>query len=71
MATDPICGMTVNPESAAGNYLHNGQSYYFCSQHCLAKFKEEPGKVPEIGRSRTERARSRAFTRARDLALAH
>jgi Cu+-exporting ATPase len=46
MATDPICGMTV-PEHAAGNYLHNGQSYYFCSQHCLAKFKENPEKLLE------------------------
>lgn len=44
MATDPICGMTVNPERAAGNYPHNGQTYYFCSQHCLAKFKEDPEK---------------------------
>jgi P-type Cu+ transporter len=42
MATDPICGMTVIPQSAAGNYVHNGERYYFCSQHCLAKFKEDP-----------------------------
>ena len=47
MATDPICGMTVNPQSAAGNYVHNGERYYFCSQHCLAKFKEDPEKFLE------------------------
>jgi Cu+-exporting ATPase len=42
--TDPICGMNVEPERAAGSYAHNGQTYYFCSQHCLAKFKEDPEK---------------------------
>src|SRR5690242_20083871 len=42
--TDPICGMTVEPERAAGNYSYDGQTYYFCSGHCLAKFKEEPAR---------------------------
>ncbi|MEA2658927.1 MAG: P-type Cu+ transporter [Candidatus Binatota bacterium] len=42
--TDPICGMNVDPERAAGSYAHNGQTYYFCSQHCLAKFKDDPEK---------------------------
>ncbi|MGZ8434492.1 MAG: heavy metal translocating P-type ATPase [Candidatus Binatia bacterium] len=41
---DPICGMNVEPKSAAGSYVHSGQTYYFCSQHCLAKFKEDPEK---------------------------
>ena len=41
---DPICGMTVAPERAAGSYAYNGQNYYFCSQHCLTKFKEDPEK---------------------------
>jgi P-type Cu+ transporter len=42
MATDPICGMTVDPESAARKHEYNGHTYYFCSQHCLAKFREDP-----------------------------
>ncbi len=41
---DPICGMTVEPGNAAGKHVYNGQTYYFCSQHCLAKFKEDPEK---------------------------
>jgi Cu+-exporting ATPase len=36
--------MNVEPERAAGSHTHNGQTYYFCSQHCLAKFKEQPEK---------------------------
>jgi Cu+-exporting ATPase len=42
--TDPICGMTVAPERAAGRHFYNGQTYYFCSQHCLAEFKRDPEK---------------------------
>jgi Cu+-exporting ATPase len=36
--------MTVDPARAAGRHEHNDRTYYFCSQHCLAKFKEDPDK---------------------------
>ena len=39
---DPVCGMTVNPEDAAGSYDYNGRTYYFCSTHCVQKFREDP-----------------------------
>jgi Cu+-exporting ATPase len=39
---DPVCGMPVNPESAAGSYEHESKPYYFCSTHCLHKFGEDP-----------------------------
>ena len=38
---DLICGMTVNPESAAGKYEYEGTTYYFCSKGCLNKFTAE------------------------------
>ena len=41
---DPICGMEVEPRSAAGKHVYNGQTHYFCSHQCLAKFKEDPEK---------------------------
>lgn len=41
---DPVCGMTVDPKSAAASYEHEGQTYYFCSAHCLKKFTDEPEK---------------------------
>jgi Cu+-exporting ATPase len=47
MATDPICGMTVDPNGAAGKHDYHGQTYYFCSQHCVDKFKENPAKYVE------------------------
>jgi Cu+-exporting ATPase len=56
MATDPICGMTVDPNSAAGSYEHNGQTYYFCSQHCVAKFKENPATYVKVNQASGERS---------------
>ncbi|MEE9219638.1 MAG: heavy metal translocating P-type ATPase [Acidobacteriota bacterium] len=41
-ARDPVCGMSVNPGSAAGRHEHGGQTYYFCSTHCLNKFASDP-----------------------------
>ncbi len=42
--TDPVCGMTVDPATAAGSVTRNGTTYFFCSRHCLAKFAAEPAK---------------------------
>ena len=28
VAIDPVCGMTVDPETAAGSYEYEGQTYY-------------------------------------------
>jgi YHS domain-containing protein len=33
--TDPVCGMTVDPATAARQAVHGGRTYYFCSTHCL------------------------------------
>jgi Cu+-exporting ATPase len=41
-AIDPVCGMTVQPEKAAGSFAYEGRAYYFCSKHCLNKFKTDP-----------------------------
>ena len=41
-ALDPVCGMTVDPDRAAGSYEYKGQTYYFCSTHCLHRFRENP-----------------------------
>ncbi len=44
MHKDPVCGMTVIPEQAAGQVGHEGKTYYFCSKGCAAKFEKEPQK---------------------------
>jgi len=42
---DPVCGMVVTPEKAAGHAEYQGQTYYFCSLHCLEKFKANPQQL--------------------------
>jgi P-type Cu+ transporter len=37
MKTDPICGMTVD-EATALHAERDGQTFYFCSEHCRKKF---------------------------------
>jgi P-type Cu+ transporter len=44
LARDPVCGMDVVPESAAGSLQHDGRTIYFCSRHCLERFKADPAR---------------------------
>jgi Cu+-exporting ATPase len=39
---DPVCGMTVEPTSAAASRLHEGTTYYFCSTYCAEEFDANP-----------------------------
>ncbi|MDQ3486222.1 MAG: cadmium-translocating P-type ATPase [Acidobacteriota bacterium] len=41
---DPVCGMTINPATAAGKHDHDGTTYYFCNPGCLTRFKADPEK---------------------------
>nr|WP_269454213.1 heavy metal translocating P-type ATPase [Sorangium cellulosum] len=52
-AKDPVCGMTVSPETVAGRHEHGGRTYFFCSERCLAKFRAEPEKYAPV-QARTE-----------------
>jgi len=55
---DPVCGMWVNPETAADSHAYRGQTYYFCRTQCRAQFEadpdrylgiREPPEVPDSG----------------------
>ena len=64
---DPICGMTVNPATAAGSFNHEGKNYYFCSAGCLQKFIAQSQGVPaggfvKIGRAEKESVRHGEMT---------
>lgn len=39
---DPVCGMMVDPLSAAGQYVHAGTTYYFCHPRCEDRFRGDP-----------------------------
>ena len=41
MATDPVCGMSIERERAAARLEQEGQTYYFCSRGCRREFEEQ------------------------------
>lgn len=41
---DPVCGMNISPDKAAGKYEYKGSTWYFCSNNCLNKFTADPEK---------------------------
>jgi Cu+-exporting ATPase len=42
MATDPVCGMTVDPHAGKPAESFGGRRYFFCSEGCRKKFAAEP-----------------------------
>jgi Cu+-exporting ATPase len=42
MTKDPVCGMDVQPEQAAGQSEFKGRTYYFCCPACKQKFDQDP-----------------------------
>ncbi|MCE9565874.1 MAG: cadmium-translocating P-type ATPase [Planctomycetes bacterium] len=42
--TDPVCGMRVDPATAAGSSEWDGKMYHFCSDACKTKFDADPAK---------------------------
>jgi len=49
---DPVCGMTISEDDAAGSSEYGGTTYSFCSPSCKTKFDANPaayasGKRPE------------------------
>ncbi len=47
LVKDPVCGMMVDPAHAAGKFVYNDKSYYFCNPSCLSRFQAEPEKYLE------------------------
>jgi Cu+-exporting ATPase len=46
-AIDPVCGMEVDPATAAGESEHQGTTYYFCSPGCKRQFEKDPQRFVE------------------------
>lgn len=44
MVVDPVCGMEIDPKTAAGKSEFQGQTYYFCSLGCKRDFDKDPAK---------------------------
>ena len=41
---DPVCGMDIDPATAAGKSEYKGQTYYFCCPGCKRSFDQNPEK---------------------------
>ena len=43
---DPVCGMSIDPNRAKHQLEYGGESVFFCSAGCLAKFRADPARYP-------------------------
>jgi len=48
---DPVCGMTVEPESAAAKREYAGKTYHFCNPGCAKAFDRTPEAFVDATRS--------------------
>lgn len=53
---DPVCGMSINLDKAAGKYEYKGSTWYFCSNNCLNKFIAEPEKYTNSQEKKDEKS---------------
>jgi Cu+-exporting ATPase len=44
VAKDPVCGMDVNPATAAAQVEHDGVTFYFCAKGCAKAFTADPAQ---------------------------
>jgi Cu+-exporting ATPase len=47
---DPVCGMTVDPETSKHRMEYRGETYHFCSAGCRTKFEAAPQQY--LGKSK-------------------
>jgi YHS domain-containing protein len=41
---DLVCGMDIDPATAAGKSEYKGVTYYFCAPGCKRSFEKDPEK---------------------------
>jgi heavy metal translocating P-type ATPase len=41
-ATDPVCGMAVDPAGGGPRVDYDGETFHFCSEHCRDRFASDP-----------------------------
>jgi len=49
---DVVCGMMVDPSTAAGSSTYRGETYYFCSIGCKTLFDGKPGQFLSSNKGR-------------------
>jgi YHS domain-containing protein len=56
VTVDPVCGMSIDPDKAAGMSRIDGQAFYFCSARCNAAFDADPSRYTDHGNETAEAA---------------
>ncbi len=51
---DPVCGMSVDPETSKHRFEHHGYTYHFCSASCRTKFAAAPEQYLDKSRSQAD-----------------
>ncbi len=51
MAIDPVCGMTVDEQNAAGSLIDDESVYYFCSADCLNQFAARIESIARLSKN--------------------
>ena len=41
---DLVCGMMIDPKTAAATSEYEGETYYFCARGCKVAFDKDPQK---------------------------
>jgi Cu+-exporting ATPase len=58
---DPVCGMDVDPATCTRTVVHDGETYYFCNDKCVALFKANPAEfIDAAAMSAEERSAAQA-----------
>jgi YHS domain-containing protein len=48
MMVDPVCGMDVDPATAAATSVYKGKTYYFCAKDEKVQFDKDPEKYLKV-----------------------
>lgn len=45
MPHDPVCRIKLTPEEAKAKQDYRGMTYYFCSEECKERFRQNPEAI--------------------------
>ena len=49
--TDPVCGMVIDSDAAAGKSRYEDGTFYFCSTECLERFESDPARYASTAKT--------------------
>src|SRR5216117_2077995 len=65
MAIDPVCGMTVDPDTTPHRLERDGQAHFFCSRGCRERFRQHAEGHRDLAPAATAHEHGRGHETAR------